>query len=164
MAELTSLHSGYPALLEELKTRIRAAQLRAALSLIDRLAKDLGTEFPGVEGFSLRNLRYMRSFAEAWPDAQILQLAAKLPLGSSHGPAQSAQRRPEPRMVSAGIHRIRMEPQRSYPSHLNPAAGTRREGSHQLFANAAGKRRPEATLDEGSERNRQGFSPRDFGA
>jgi hypothetical protein len=32
-------------------------------------------------GFSLRNLRYMRSFAEAWPDPQILQLAAKLPWG-----------------------------------------------------------------------------------
>ncbi len=109
MAELTALPSGYPALLEELKVRIRAAQLRAALTLnqetillywsigqdlssrfaaegwgtkvVDRLAKDLGTEFPGVEGFSLRNLRYMRSFAEAWPDSKILQLAAKLPWG-----------------------------------------------------------------------------------
>ena len=96
MAELNRLPSGYPALLEELKTRIRAAQLSAALTLnqetirlywsigqdlssrfvaegwgtkvVDRLAKDLGNEFPGVEGFSLRNLRYMRSFAEAWPD------------------------------------------------------------------------------------------------
>jgi predicted nuclease of restriction endonuclease-like (RecB) superfamily len=109
VAELTRLPSGYPALLEELKTRIRAAQLGAALTLnqetirlywsigqdlssrfaaegwgtkvVDRLAKDLGNEFPGVEGFSLRNLRYMRSFAEAWPDPQILQLAAKLPWG-----------------------------------------------------------------------------------
>jgi predicted nuclease of restriction endonuclease-like (RecB) superfamily len=35
--------------------------------VVDRQAKDLGNEFPGVEGFSLRNLRYMRSFAEAWP-------------------------------------------------------------------------------------------------
>jgi predicted nuclease of restriction endonuclease-like (RecB) superfamily len=41
----------------------------------------LGAEFPGVEGFSLRNLRYMRSFVEAWPDPQILQLVAKLPWG-----------------------------------------------------------------------------------
>lgn len=109
VSELTALPSGYPALLEDLKVRIRAAQLRAALTLnqetillywsigqdlssrfaaerwgtkvVDRLAKDLGTEFPGVEGFSLRNLRYMRSFAEAWPDPQILQLAAKLPWG-----------------------------------------------------------------------------------
>ena len=49
--------------------------------VVDRLAKDLGNEFPGAEGFSLRNLRSMRSFAEAWPDSQILQLAAKLPWG-----------------------------------------------------------------------------------
>jgi hypothetical protein len=33
MAELTRLPSGYPALLEELKTRIRAAQLSAVLTL-----------------------------------------------------------------------------------------------------------------------------------
>ena len=33
VAELTRLPPGYPALLEELKTRIRAAQLRAALML-----------------------------------------------------------------------------------------------------------------------------------
>ena len=48
--------------------------------IIDRLAQDLQTEFPGVEGFSPRNLRYMRSLAEAWPDEEILQqLVAKLP-------------------------------------------------------------------------------------
>jgi predicted nuclease of restriction endonuclease-like (RecB) superfamily len=40
----------------------------------------LQTEFPAVEGFSPRNLRYMRSLAEAWPDEEILQqLVAKLP-------------------------------------------------------------------------------------
>ena len=48
--------------------------------IIDRLALDLQTEFPGVEGFSPRNLRYMRSLAEAWPEEEILQqLVAKLP-------------------------------------------------------------------------------------
>ena len=47
-----------------------------------RLADDLQAAFPGVEGFSPRNLRYMRSFAEAWPDPAILQqLIAKLPWG-----------------------------------------------------------------------------------
>lgn len=107
---LIPLPTGYSALLEELKTRIRTAQLGAALTVnrelillywsmgrdistrfqvegwgakvVDRLAKDLGTEFPGVEGFSPRNLRYMRSFADAWPDSLILQqVAAKLPWG-----------------------------------------------------------------------------------
>jgi predicted nuclease of restriction endonuclease-like (RecB) superfamily len=50
--------------------------------IVDRLAKDLQAEFPAVEGFSPRSLRYMRSFAEAWPDELILQqAAAKLPWG-----------------------------------------------------------------------------------
>ena len=102
------LPSGYPELLQELKGRIRTAQLRASFAvsrelvllywsigrdlsqrfadeewgakIIDRLARDLQAEFPGVEGFSPRNLRYMRSLAEAWPDQEILQqLVAKLP-------------------------------------------------------------------------------------
>lgn len=39
-------------------------------------------EFPGVEGFSPRNLKYMRSLAEAWPDPEIVpQLMALLPWG-----------------------------------------------------------------------------------
>jgi hypothetical protein len=48
--------------------------------VIDRLAKDLRAEFPEMQGLSPRNLRYMKAFAEAWPDESILQqLAAKLP-------------------------------------------------------------------------------------
>jgi hypothetical protein len=90
MSDSIQLPNGYPALLEELKRRIRSAQTRAALGVsrelvllywsigrdilarqdaegwgakvIDRLAKDLGTEFPGVEGFSPRNL----NICEAW--------------------------------------------------------------------------------------------------
>ena len=102
--------SGYPELLQELKSRIRTAQVRAALAvnrelvllywsigrdlsmrfanegwgtkINDRLSKDLQATFPGVEGFSPRNLRYMRTLAEAWPDeAFVQQLIAKLPWG-----------------------------------------------------------------------------------
>ena len=101
---------GYNELLQELKTHIREAQVRAAMAvsrelvllywtigreisrrfdqqgwgtkIVDRLARDLQTEFPGVEGFSPRNLRYMRSLAEAWPEPEILQqLIARLPWG-----------------------------------------------------------------------------------
>ena len=101
---------GYNELLQELKAHIRAAQVRAATAvsrelvllywtigreisrrfqqqgwgtrIVDRLARDLQSEFPGVEGFSPRNLRYMRSLAEAWPESEILQqLIAKLPWG-----------------------------------------------------------------------------------
>jgi len=47
---------------------------------VDQLAADLQREFPDVKGFSPRNLRYMRSFAEAWPEEAILQqAAAKIP-------------------------------------------------------------------------------------
>jgi predicted nuclease of restriction endonuclease-like (RecB) superfamily len=100
----------YPELLEQLKTRIRAAQVRAALSVnrelvllywhigheilarqqtagwgakvIDRLSADLRREFPEMKGFSPRNLKYMRAFAEAWPEQQIVQQAvAQIPWG-----------------------------------------------------------------------------------
>jgi len=98
------LPAGYAQLLESLKARIRQAQVRAALSVnrelvllywhigreilqrqaqegwgakvIDRLAQDLSREFPDMKGFSPRNLKYMRAFAEAWPDEQIVQQAA----------------------------------------------------------------------------------------
>ncbi len=50
--------------------------------VIERLGHDLGVRFPGVEGFSTRNLKYMRSLAEAWPDPQIVpQRVALLPWG-----------------------------------------------------------------------------------
>jgi len=94
----------YEQFLGELKDRIRTAQLRAAISVnrelvllywqigrdilarqkqhgwgakvIDRLAADLRREFSGMEGFSPRNLKYMRAFAQAWPDEPIVQQAA----------------------------------------------------------------------------------------
>ena len=102
--------SGYPELLQDLKTRIRGAQVRAALAVnrelvllywsigrdilvrqgsegwgakvIDRLAQDLQVEFPGIVGFSPRSLKYMRSFAAAWAEESIVQqVAAQLPWG-----------------------------------------------------------------------------------
>lgn len=41
--------------------------------VVDRLAADLKTAFPGVAGFSRTNLLYMRAFAEAFPDSAIVQ-------------------------------------------------------------------------------------------
>jgi predicted nuclease of restriction endonuclease-like (RecB) superfamily len=99
---------GYGAWLVELKSRIHAAQQRATLAVnrelvllywqigrdilarqaeqgwgtkvIDRLALDLRTAFPDMKGFSPRNLKYMRAFAEAWPDAKFVQeVLAQLP-------------------------------------------------------------------------------------
>jgi predicted nuclease of restriction endonuclease-like (RecB) superfamily len=37
------------------------------------LAQDLRREFPDKQGFSPRNLKYMRAFAEAYPDEQFVQ-------------------------------------------------------------------------------------------
>ena len=114
MANAIQTPAGYPELLQELKTRIRAAQVRAAFAvsrelillywsigreiltrqdaqgwgakIVERLARDLQTEFPGVEGFSARSLKHMRAFAAAWPDEPIVQrLAAQLSWGTTAG-------------------------------------------------------------------------------
>ena len=50
--------------------------------VVAELSKDLRAEFPEMKGFSVRNLNYMRSFAEAYPDEQIVQqLVAQIPWG-----------------------------------------------------------------------------------
>ena len=41
--------------------------------VVDRLSADLKIRFPGATGYSPRNLRYMRTFAAAWPDLAIGQ-------------------------------------------------------------------------------------------
>ena len=87
---------GYAELLAQAKKQIHAARARAALAVnieliglylrlgrlildrqraagwgakvIARLSADLRAEFPGTRGLSVSNLKYMRRFAEAWPD------------------------------------------------------------------------------------------------
>jgi predicted nuclease of restriction endonuclease-like (RecB) superfamily len=110
MSKSLPLPDDYPQLLEQLKEQIRRAQVRASLSVnrelvllywhvgheilerqqtagwgakvIDRLSADLRREFPEMKGFSPRNLKYMRAFAEAWPDESIVQQAvAQIPWG-----------------------------------------------------------------------------------
>lgn len=102
--------AGYEELLQDLKDRIRHAQIRAALmvnqelvllywqigrdilqrqqqqgwgaKVIDRLSSDLRRAFPEMKGFSSRNLKYMRAFAQAWPDEQFVQqVVAQIPWG-----------------------------------------------------------------------------------
>jgi predicted nuclease of restriction endonuclease-like (RecB) superfamily len=43
--------------------------------IIEQLSKDLVSAFPEMKGFSVRNLRYMRKFAEEYPDSQFVQEA-----------------------------------------------------------------------------------------
>lgn len=89
-------NKNYTFVLKSLKERIRDARRQASLNanvlllelyweigntilqqqkvegwgtkIIDRLARDLKVEFPDLKGFSLRNLKYMRAFAEAYPE------------------------------------------------------------------------------------------------
>lgn len=97
----------YTPLLEDLKSRIRSSQVRAAVSvnqelvmlywnlgnrialaqrtqgygtkIVPILSRDLTEAFPEMKGFSPRNLNYMLAFAKAWPDEEVLQeVLAKL--------------------------------------------------------------------------------------
>jgi predicted nuclease of restriction endonuclease-like (RecB) superfamily len=95
------LPPNYNRFLQDLKQRIRTAQVKAALAInqemvmlywtigrdilnreeqegwgakvVDRLAKDLKAAFPDLTGFSARNMRYMKALAEAYPDEAMLQ-------------------------------------------------------------------------------------------
>jgi len=107
-ASLIPVPEGYDHWVGELKIRIHNAQQRAAQAVnrelvllywqighdilkrqadqgwgakvIERLAHDLRTAFPDMKGFSPRNLKYMRAFAQAWPDAEFVQeVLAQLP-------------------------------------------------------------------------------------
>ncbi len=52
--------------------------------IIDRLSEDLKQAFPEMSGFSPRNLKYMRTFAEQWPDREIVQrTVAQIPWRSN---------------------------------------------------------------------------------
>lgn len=52
--------------------------------VIDRLSADLKEAFPTMKGFSARNLKYMRKFAQEWPDREIVQrCVAQIPWRSN---------------------------------------------------------------------------------
>jgi len=86
--------------LADIKKRIKATQYKAVLGVnreliflywnignviiensvwgnkfIDNLARDIKLEFPNAKGYSVRNLKYMRKFAELFPEAEIVQAA-----------------------------------------------------------------------------------------
>ena len=101
MTRVTKLPSDYGRRIQSIKDRVRNAQFRAMVAVnvelmllywdigraildrqaaegwgtkvVQRIATDLAAEFPGAKGFSLRNLKYMRAFAEAWPNREFVQ-------------------------------------------------------------------------------------------
>jgi len=89
--------------LEEIKAQIKKAQYKAVLGankemielywkigriiisnskygakFVKNLSIDITSEFPNIQGFSVRNLMYMRKFAETYPDYQIVQRGVAL--------------------------------------------------------------------------------------
>jgi predicted nuclease of restriction endonuclease-like (RecB) superfamily len=109
---LPALPAGYTDWLADIKARVSAARQRAVFAanaelmrlywqigrdilerqasqgwgskVIDRLASDLREAFPEMKGFSRANLMYMRAFAEAWSEAEIVQQAVgQLPWGQN---------------------------------------------------------------------------------
>ena len=108
--ELNNLPSGYEQWLSSLKKNIQTAQQRASLSVnkelialywkigqgilerqqrqgwgakvVEQLSGDLKKAFPEIKGFSARNLKYMRQFAEVWSDPEFVQQpVAQIPWG-----------------------------------------------------------------------------------
>ena len=106
------LPAEYAVVLGDLKERIQSERLRVTLAansamvllywdigktilnrqetqgwgakIIDRLSHDLKTAFPDMSGLSPRNLKYMRTFAAAWPDRAIVQrTVAQIPWRSN---------------------------------------------------------------------------------
>jgi len=109
---LMEMPRGYGQFLSEMKTRIASERLKAVFSanramillywdiwqsilerqrhdgwgakVIDRLSHDLKEAFPEMSGFSPRNLKYMRKFAQSWPNQAIVQrTVAQIPWRSN---------------------------------------------------------------------------------
>jgi len=45
------------------------------------MANSIKEEFPDLSGFSMRNLKYMRQFAESFPEDNWAAAAAQIPWG-----------------------------------------------------------------------------------
>lgn len=61
---------------------LRETQEGWGAKIVTRLSANVRSAFPDATGFSPRNLRYMKSFAQAWPDPAMLQQpVATLPWG-----------------------------------------------------------------------------------
>lgn len=103
---LSAMPDGYKVFIAELKAQIQQDRLKTVLSanramilmywkignaiidrqqsegwgskVIDRMSHDLKNAFPDMTGFSPRNLKYMRKFAEVWTDIELVQRTVAL--------------------------------------------------------------------------------------
>ncbi len=110
--KLSEISDGYLSFIEEIKEQIHKQRVSIVLNanssmiclywnlgkailqkqteegwgskVIDRIAKDLKKAFPDMSGFSPRNIKYMRKFAECWPDYEFVQrVVAQIPWRSN---------------------------------------------------------------------------------
>ena len=93
----------YFKVLEDIKARISSAQYKAVLGanvemltlywnigkiiientkygakFVENLSRDIRSDFPNSKGYSVRNLKYMRKFAEVYPNFEIVQRGVAL--------------------------------------------------------------------------------------
>ncbi|GAA1377513.1 PDDEXK nuclease domain-containing protein [Streptomyces beijiangensis] len=108
-AQSSELPAGFFDMVDDLKSIVRGAHVRAQLKVntemirmyweigrtilqrqgeerwgskvINRIATELRTEFPGQRGFGSRNLQYMQQMARTWPEQIAQQAVAQLPWG-----------------------------------------------------------------------------------
>jgi predicted nuclease of restriction endonuclease-like (RecB) superfamily len=99
----------YTSFLNQIKLDIQQTQLRAAFSVtqelinlywrigkslcekileerwgaktIERMSKDIKVSFPGISGFSYRNLYFMRQFADSYPNGICETAVSQIPWG-----------------------------------------------------------------------------------
>ena len=109
---LLNMPASYPKFIADLKDRVAKERFKTILSanaslimmywdigtsiliqqkkegwgtkVIDRMSYDLKQEFPSIKGFSPRNLKYMRKFADTWKEFEIVQrTVAQIPWRSN---------------------------------------------------------------------------------
>jgi len=109
-ATALNLDENYKRFLSEMRERLKSAQIRVAMSInseqiifywklgseiiqyqkeykwgehfLEQLSHDMRQAFPGMEGFSVRNLQRMRQFARNYPNFPIAtQAVSQLPWG-----------------------------------------------------------------------------------
>ncbi|MFJ2739422.1 YhcG family protein [Streptomyces sp. NPDC087440] len=122
-AQASSLPPGFHEMVDDLKSIVRGAHVRAQLKVntemirmyweigrtilekqgkerwgtkvIDRIATELRTEFPGQRGFSRSNLHYMQQLARTWVEPIVQQPVGQLPWGHIVSLMNKCETRPE---------------------------------------------------------------------
>lgn len=193
-ASLTTPLAGYADWLSALKARIHTAQQRAALAVnrelvllywqigrdilerqsregwgakvLERLSRDLREAFPEMKGFSSRNLKYMRYFAEHCPAQQFgQQAAAQIALVPHRDPADQAGHAGRARVVCRVRDTGRLVAHHTGNPHQEPPVQSPRPSGHEFQCALAiaslgfGAGHPERSLSVGFPRVCRQISP-----